>query len=94
MERKVAIERNLRNVKDYFESQGYKVDIFEDTELEDIKTGNKYEAIILSGGNKNLMGMQDTLTSIPVVDASGMTPEEILNRVNDKGPFQNTNINR
>jgi hypothetical protein len=85
MERKVAVERNLRNDKEYFESQGYKVDIFEDTELEDIKSRDKYEAIILSGGNVNLMGMQDTLTSIPVIDASGMTPEEILNRVGNKG---------
>jgi DNA-binding response OmpR family regulator len=85
MVRKVAVERNLRNVKEYFESQGYKVDIFEDTELEDIKTRDNYEAIILSGGNKDLCGMQDTLTAIPVIDATGMTPEELLNRVDNKG---------
>jgi phosphoribosylcarboxyaminoimidazole (NCAIR) mutase len=85
MVRKVAVERNLRNVKEYFENQGYKVDIFEDTELEDIKTRDNYEAIIISGGNKDLCGMQDTLTSIPVIDATGMTPEELLNRLDNKG---------
>ena len=83
--KRIAVEKNLRNVKDYFENQGYKVDVFNDTDLENIKQNNDYDAIVLSGMGKDLLGIQNTSILSPVIDASGMSPEEILNRIDNRG---------
>lgn len=82
MHKKVAIEKNLQNVKQYFENQGFQVDTIHDTELDTIGTVSNYDAIIISGGNKDFMGIEDTNTKAPVINAEGKTPEEIYNRVN------------
>jgi hypothetical protein len=83
MTKKVAVEKNLDNVKELFQSEGYKVESFDDTQISEIKS-DKYDAVILSGGNENFMGEQDTRTKSPVIDATGMTPQEIFNMVNRK----------
>lgn len=81
MHKKVAVEKNLANVKQYFEENGYQVDMIEDSEIDTIGGISKYDAIIVSGGNIDFMGMQDTNTRTPMIDASGLSPTEIFNRV-------------
>lgn len=81
MHKKVAIENNLHNVKQYFEDQGFQVDTIHDTELDTIGTVSEYDAIIISGGNKDFMGIEDTNTKSPIINAEGKTPQEIFNRV-------------
>lgn len=79
MHKKVAIEKNLSNVKQYFEEKGFQVDTYHDTELDTIGTVSKYDAIIVSGGNKDFLGIQDTNTKAPIINAQGKTPPEIFN---------------
>lgn len=81
MRRKVAVERNLQNVRQYFESQGYKVDIFDGPQIYNIKGNYNYDAIIVAGGNKDFLGIQDAESKTPVIDATGMTAQDIYNRV-------------
>lgn len=82
MRRKVAVERSLQNVRQLFESQGYKVDIFDDTQLHEIKNSTQYDAIIISGGNRDFLGIHDTETNSPIIDASGLSAQAVLDRVN------------
>lgn len=81
MHKKVAVEKNLQNVKQYFESKGFQVDTIHDTELDTIGTVSEYDAIIISGGNNNFLGIEDTNTKAPIIDAAGQTAEEIYNRI-------------
>lgn len=81
MHKKVAVEKNLHNVKQYFESQGFQVDTIHDTELDTIGTVSKYDAIIISGGNKDFMGIEDTNTKAPIINAAGKTAEEIYDSI-------------
>jgi galactitol-specific phosphotransferase system IIB component len=81
MNRKVAVEKNLQNVKEYFEKKGYEVDTFDDTQIERIGTLSDYRAVIVSGGNIDFLGIEDTNTKAPVINAKGMSPESILNRL-------------
>ena len=76
MKRKVAVENSLTNVSDYLRSQGYDV-----TNLQSNANLDGYDAIVVSGQDKDFMGMEDTLTKSAVVDARGNTPEEVYNQL-------------
>lgn len=82
MHKKVAIENNLSNVKQYFEEQGFQVDTINDSQIDTIGTVSNYDAIIISGGNKDFLGMEDTNTKAPIINAEGQTPKEIYSRIN------------
>lgn len=71
MNKVVAVEANLTPVKEFLTSKGYQV--------VDVKAAqqNQVAAVVLSGGNQNLMGMQDVMVNAPVIDARGKTPEEV-----------------
>ncbi len=81
MSRKIAIEPNLTPVKDYLLDRGFQV--------EDIRYGaeserfnpDEYGAIIITGQDKNFMGMRDTRTKAPVIDASGLTPHDVYSKL-------------
>jgi hypothetical protein len=81
MHKKVAVEKNLNNVGQYFRSQGYQVDLFSDAEIDTIANVSNYDAVIVSGGNVDFMGIQDTKTSTPMISAKGTTPMDIFNTV-------------
>lgn len=81
MNKTVAVEKHLSNVRQYFENQGYTVDSFSDGQLDTMENANNYVAIITSGESENFMGMEDVSTKTPIILAEGMTPEEIYSRV-------------
>jgi hypothetical protein len=72
MPKKIAIEGGLTNVKKYLRSQGYDVET-----VENVADADKFDAIIVTGLNNNFLGIGDAATKSPVIDASGLTPEEI-----------------
>ncbi len=71
--RRVAIERNLSNVKAYLEEQGYTVESLENNK----DKIDSFDAIVVSGQNSNFLGMHDTFTKGTVVYAKGLTPEDV-----------------
>lgn len=81
MHKKVAIENNLSNVKQYFEENGFQVDTIDATQIDTIGTVSQYDAIIISGGNKDFLGIEDTNTKSPIINAEGKTPQEIYNSI-------------
>lgn len=87
MKLKVAVEKNLMSVKQYFVNQGCQVDTFTDNQLDTIGESDNYDAIIISGGNQNFMGNEETSTLSPIIDIEGMTPEEVYNRVSEYNNF-------
>ena len=79
--KKIAVQRGLTPVKEYLEGQGYNVVTFEFDAY--TKAQNEdYDAIVLTGMSSDFLGMQDTATGAPVIDATGMTPEEIFEQIN------------
>ena len=73
---KVAVQKGLTPVQEYLTDHGYYVETFEISDHLETK-GNDYDAIILTGLNKNSLGINETTTNAPLIDATGMTPEEI-----------------
>ncbi|MDI3310578.1 MAG: YkuS family protein, partial [Thermoanaerobacterium sp.] len=38
---------------------------------------NDYDAIVITGQHKDMLGFENTYTNSPIIDATGMTPEDI-----------------
>lgn len=84
---KIAIEPNLTPIGDYLTNKGYKV--------EQVNIGaqpavnlNDYDAFILTGQSSNFLGIEQTETKAAVINASGMTPEDVYNvlKLQEKRP--------
>lgn len=80
MNKKVAIEKDLQNVKEIFTKEGYTVDEIDENQSGKISE-NDYAAIIVSGGSINFLGDETTSTSSPVINAEGLSAQEIYNMV-------------
>lgn len=79
MHQKVAVEKNLENVKEYFENKNFQVDLFSEYEFSNIGHVSGYDAIIITGGNHNYPGFGHSYNETPVIDSEGKTPEDIFN---------------
>lgn len=73
MQRKVAVENNLTNIAKALENKGYTV--------VNPKSGLDVIAAVVMGMDNNLMNIQNTVTKAPVIDAAGLTPEEVIARI-------------
>jgi len=78
---KVGIESNLSNVKKYLEENDINVKEFDSKKMGSSWTMNRYDAVVVSGSDINIMGIQDAVGKAKIIDASGMTPEEIYNEI-------------
>ncbi|HEU4962878.1 MAG TPA: YkuS family protein [Bacilli bacterium] len=76
--KRVAIEGNLSNVRQYLEGQGYQC---ETLDAQNAAAGQGCLGVVISGADRNLMGMQDTVTQAPVINADGLRPDEVANRL-------------
>lgn len=73
----IAVEKDLTNVSDYLSRQGFavkRVD-FSQKNAKDFIDG--FDAVVVSGMDNNIMGIQDTVSAASIIEAKGMTPREI-----------------
>lgn len=78
--KRVAVENTLGNMKQYLDEKGYEVVQLDPHTQSGIEMKN-CDAIIIGGTDENLMGMETIKTEAPVIDARGMSPEQVLNRL-------------
>lgn len=71
----VAISNELSSVKNHFIEQGHRVVPVLRDGMHDV------DAIVLSGMRKNVAGIQDIQIDVPIVEARGLAPEEIMAEV-------------
>lgn len=71
---RVAIEDSLQQVKEYLQGKGYEV-----TNLN--QQNNNVDAIVISGQDEDMLGIQDISTNAPVIDARGLTAEDIYQQL-------------
>ncbi|NLX76412.1 MAG: YkuS family protein [Clostridiaceae bacterium] len=77
---KIAVQRGLTPVQEYLSERGYEVEVV-DFDAFSKARDEEYDAIVLTGMSKNFLGMEDTATNAPVIDATGMTPEEVCEQI-------------
>jgi hypothetical protein len=72
MNKVIAVEDNLTPFKNYLANEGYRV-----IGVKEAK-GQNIDAVVLSGSDENLMGMQDVIINAPIINAKGRTPQQVL----------------
>lgn len=77
MAKKVAVEENLPNIAAALTQKGYTV--------VSPKSREQIIAAVVAGMDENLMNIQTTATKAPVINASGLTPEQIVSRIEALG---------
>jgi DNA-binding response OmpR family regulator len=80
MNRTIAVESNLTPVAQYLSEKGYQVDEI-DLGKEYTKNIDKYDAVVITGMNKDFLGVQDIVSKIPVIEAKGLTAEQVYNQL-------------
>ncbi|MCX7748425.1 MAG: YkuS family protein [Clostridia bacterium] len=87
MKQKIAIEANLTPIKDYLSNKGFQVesvDISPNSAKEAKQGFDKYDAFVVTGLNSNFLGIQDTTTKAVVIDATGLTPDEVYSQLKNR----------
>jgi len=70
--KRVAVEEELSELRLMLAQRGYEV----------VNPGERHvDALIITGMDRNVMGMQDPHVESMVIDASGRTPEEIFEKL-------------
>ena len=80
--KRIAIENTLGNLREFLTDKGYEIVQLDPHTQTGIELRN-CDAIVISGTDDNLMGMTTIKTDSPVIDGKGMTPEQVLGRLEE-----------
>jgi hypothetical protein len=75
---RIAVEGSLQNVKDSLERNGYDVVALEGGNIP------ACDCCVISGQDQNVMGIADRATQVNVINATGLTADQILQEVNER----------
>ena len=82
--KKIGVERGLSTIAAYLNSEGYSVEMLgEDLHTSIAKYGD-LDVIISADYNTNMMGFSDASTRVPIINASGLTGEEVKSMIEQK----------
>lgn len=83
MSKRVAVERTISAIGDHLTEQGFEV---EQVDMDNLTVGQlkDYGALVISGQDSNIMGMENIIAGVPVIQAEGRTPAEIAEMVRQK----------
>jgi hypothetical protein len=79
MAKRIAVEDDLKHVQEYLRHNGYEVvPLNASTQLDTC------DCCVISGVDKDVMGMQNIDTGAPVISAKGQTVEEVYRAVQER----------
>lgn len=76
---KVGVEQSLTNVEQALRDKGYEV-----VTLKQESDAQNCDCCVITGLDSNVMGMTDTSTKVPVIEANGMTADEVCHEVESR----------
>lgn len=79
--KKVAVEKGLNPVKSFLNQQGYQVREFDCNKKSNSNYLNNFDAVVVTGQSENMLGMQDATISSSIINADGMTPQEVMHQL-------------
>ncbi len=79
--KKVAVQKGLGPIKNHLENEGFKVKEFDNRKKTAKNYLNKFDAVVITGESKDFMGIEDTLTNASIINADGMSAEDVKNEL-------------
>ncbi|SEN57653.1 Uncharacterised protein family (UPF0180) [Mesobacillus persicus] len=76
---KVGVEQSLSNVSAALREKGYDV-----VDLKQENDAQGCDCCVISGLDSNIMGMQDTITQGSVIEANGLSADEVCQEVEQR----------
>ncbi|KYG35240.1 YkuS family protein [Alkalihalobacillus trypoxylicola] len=76
---KIAVEQSLTDVQQELEARGYDV-----VQLSTEQDAKNCDCCVITGQDQNIMGIQNSVISGSVINADGMTAEEVCQQVQSK----------
>lgn len=83
MNNRIAVEPELTPVKDYLSGKGFKVETVNYGEYTN-KTTDRFDAYVVTGMDTNFLGVSDTNTKAIIIDATGMTPDQVYKELSSR----------
>ncbi|WP_050615203.1 YkuS family protein [Bacillus testis] len=77
--KKIGVEESLTNIQDALTQQGYDV-----VQLHSEADAQNVDCCIVTGLNSNMLGIDDTSTKASVIEASGLSADEVLHELEQK----------
>lgn len=74
----IAVEENLPQISEYLRGSGFQTVNTTDANVK------RAAAVVISGADKDVLGMEAVVTGAPVINARGLTPEEVLQMLNSR----------
>lgn len=76
---RVGVEQSLTNISEALREKGYDV-----VDLKQENDAQGCDCCIISGIDSNIMGMQDTVTQGSVIEANGLSADEVCRQVDQR----------
>ncbi|WP_338753771.1 YkuS family protein [Bacillus sp. FJAT-52991] len=76
---KIAVESSLQNVKQVLQEKGHQV-----VNMENESDMQNCDCCVVTGLDSNLMGMQTAITKAAIIEASGLSAEEVCQQVESR----------
>ena len=77
--KKIAVEQSLTNISEALREKGYNV-----VDLQSAADTKNCAACVVTGIDSNVMGIQDITTTAPVIEASGLSADEVCQQIEQK----------
>lgn len=77
---RIAVEDSLSQVKEALQNAGHEVVTMNEG------SAQSCDCCVVTGLDENVMGMADTATQAPVINAAGLSSDEIVQQVNSRLP--------
>ncbi|WLD94983.1 YkuS family protein [Alkalihalobacillus sp. AL-G] len=76
---RIGIEQSLTDVQEALQSKGYDV-----KQLQQEQDANDCDCCVITGQDQNVMGVQNVATQGSVINAHGLSAEEICQKVDER----------
>jgi hypothetical protein len=76
---KIGVEQSLTNVQEALKARGHEV-----VPLQQESDAKGCDCCVVTGQDSNVMGIQNVVTAGSVIEASGLTAEEVCQKVEEK----------
>lgn len=76
---KIGVEQSLTAIQEELKARGYDI-----VQLKQESDASNCDCCVITGQDENMMGIQNVVTEGSVIDASGMSAEEVCQQVEKK----------
>ena len=80
--KKIGVEQSLTNIQAALREKGYEVVSFVSLQTE--SDAQNVDCCVVTGLDSNVMGIQNTTTSASIIEANGLSADDVINEIEHK----------